>query len=123
MAAKSDPKANWYYEAARFWTPEFFRAAFSDLEEADVLAAKGDDIRAIRRRRIDVFRQGLEWSQIHMEMITAVRALREGKGDRKACEALVSRRDKWYRDHLYTEAIPVPYSRYYDSRFKAYFEP
>jgi hypothetical protein len=122
MAAGADPKVDWYYEAARYWTPAFFRAALKDLQEADGLAGKGDDATLIRRR-IDIFRQAMEWTEMHMDMIRAVRALREGKGDRAACEALVAKRDKWYKDHLYTEAIPVPYARYYDNRFKRYFEP
>jgi hypothetical protein len=122
MAAAADPKVSWYHEAARFWTPEFFRAALADLEEADTAAGKAEDM-ALVRRRIDVFRQALEWAQLHMEMFRAVQALRDGKGDRAACAALVAKRDQWYREHLYTEAIPVPYARYYDNRFKSIFEP
>jgi hypothetical protein len=122
MAAAADPKVNWYYEAARFWTPAFFRAAQADLQEADTLAGKSPDAARIRRH-IDIFRQGLEWAEIHMDMIRAVRALREQKGDRAVCEALVARRAKWYAEHLYTEALPVPYMRYYDNRFKGSFEP
>jgi hypothetical protein len=122
MAAGTDPKVNWYYEVARFWTPAFFRAAQADLQEADTLAGKSADA-AMIRRRIDVFRQGLELAEIRMDMIRAVRALREKKGDHAVCEALVARRAQWYKDHLYTEALPVPYMRYYDNRFKGYFEP
>ncbi len=122
MAASADPKVSWYYEAARFWTPEFFKAALGDLRRADELAGKSTDAGAIRRR-IDVFRQALEWAEIHMDMTRAVRAYREKKGGRAACEALVARRAKWYQEHLYTEAIPVPYARYYDNRFRTYFEP
>jgi hypothetical protein len=122
MAAGADPQVNWYYEAACFWTPEFFRSALADLQDADELAGKSEETEMIRRR-IEIFRQAMEWTQLHMDMTRAVRALREGKGDRAACEALVAKRDRWYKDHLYTEAIPVPYARYYDNRFKSYFEP
>src|SRR5262249_52512035 len=77
MAAAADPKVNWYYEAARFWTPEFFRSALADLQDADALAGKSDDA-AMIRRRIDIYRQAMEWAQLHMDMTRAVRALREG---------------------------------------------
>jgi hypothetical protein len=122
MAAGADPRKNWYGEAARFWTPGFFRAAQGDLREADALAGKSADAGPIRRR-IDVFRQGLEWAEMHRDMIRAVRALREKKGERAVCEALVARRARWYAEHPSTEALPVPYMRYYDNRFKGYFEP
>ncbi len=122
VAAVFDDKGDWYPIAERLYTPAFFESAYARLKEADTLAGRGDDPPAIRRR-IDLFRQAMQWTEIHVEQLKAVRALREKRGDRATCEALLARREQWYKDHLYTEALPVPYIRWQDMRAKAYLEP
>ena len=42
---------------------------------------------------------------------------------RPACDALLAKRDKSVKEHLYTEATPVPYIMYQDFRYRRYYEP
>jgi hypothetical protein len=122
MTAETDPKVFWYYEVNRFWTPDVFRAAHEDLKEADQLAEKSPDAAAIRKR-IDLCRQALEWQQIRLELNQAVKALKEGKGTRADVDAKLARRAAWVKEHVYTEAMPVPYIMYRDRRYREYYEP
>lgn len=122
LAATADGQP-WYYQAIRAYTPEALGGALGDLKDADGLAAAAGEEAGRIRGRIDLFRQAIEWTAIHVDMAAAVRRLREGADNRAECDALVARRERWYQDHLYTEAMPVPYIRWQNERFKVFFEP
>jgi hypothetical protein len=122
MTAETDPEVFWYYQIPRFWTAAVFQSAHAHLKSADEATAGSPEADMIRRR-IDLCRQALEWQQPRLELSQAIKAFHDKTGEKSACDALLAKRTQWVKEHLYSEAMPVPYILYQDFRYRRYYEP